>query len=278
MGQLRITKEGSTMQNKRFFAFGCSYTGYRWPTWADIIGVNFELYRNYGRGGASNLYILQKFLQANDLYKFNKNDVIFVMFTGFGRFTYYQNNDIHTHGEIRSWYESTKDPSVGKFLDSGIWTDDLGATNSYIAAKTIKNLLENIGCKYRLHLSIDNSHYIKHPSRFFQMDIALELAEEFYNTLDEKLSFEEWVKINYTEDDSYKFTDNNTENRVFDNHPTIEQAANYVKQYFPEYYTSVSKEFVDDEIKQIDFTDYDGQGGRYDTRKYIKWGRDKVQQ
>ena len=30
----------------RFFAFGCSYTNWPHPTWADFIGINFEEYYN----------------------------------------------------------------------------------------------------------------------------------------------------------------------------------------------------------------------------------------
>ena len=44
---------------KRVFAFGCSFTCYRWPTWADLIGKQCEgaEFRNYGKSGAGNLFI-----------------------------------------------------------------------------------------------------------------------------------------------------------------------------------------------------------------------------
>ena len=32
---------------KRFFAFGCSYTEYFWPTWPDIIGQEIPYYENW---------------------------------------------------------------------------------------------------------------------------------------------------------------------------------------------------------------------------------------
>jgi hypothetical protein len=265
-------KEGNMTQNKRCFAFGCSYTKYRWPTWADVIGENFHFYKNYGRGGASNLYILQKFIQANDLYKFTKDDVILVMLTGFGRFTYYENNALHTHGEIRSWYHSTQNPSMGKFLDSGIWTEDLGATNSYIAAKTIKELLTHIGCEYKIHLAIDNSHFIKHPSRFLQTEIALHFAEKFYSVLDITWSMDEWMKQRYNDDDYYKFDD-----EPHDHHPTIDMAENYVMEYFPKYYTETSKQFINTEKNQIIWASHSKQGHVYSERQLERWGKDEVQ-
>jgi hypothetical protein len=32
--------------NKRLYTFGCSFTKYKWPTWADFIGNQFEIYEN----------------------------------------------------------------------------------------------------------------------------------------------------------------------------------------------------------------------------------------
>lgn len=44
---------------KRFFAFGCSYTSYHWPTWADYVGMSpeFDEAYNFGMaGGASRFH------------------------------------------------------------------------------------------------------------------------------------------------------------------------------------------------------------------------------
>lgn len=72
---------------KRFFVFGCSFTGYKWPTWADILynqATNLEYY-NYGVGGAGNLQIMAKLSHANQKFKFNHDDLVAVMFTSFNR-------------------------------------------------------------------------------------------------------------------------------------------------------------------------------------------------
>ena len=56
---------------KRFFAFGCSYTSYSYATWADLIGIHFKEYYNYGRAGCSNAYIMNRVVEANEMYQFN---------------------------------------------------------------------------------------------------------------------------------------------------------------------------------------------------------------
>lgn len=263
-------KEENMTQNKRFFAFGCSYTDYVWPTWADIIGVNFDVYENYGRGGASNLYILQKFLEANDTYKFNENDFIVVMFTGFGRFSYFKNGKMQTDGEIRSYFYNTQkmgtpDESIGKFIDGGVWSEDLGVTNSFISANTIKNLLTYINCSYELHLSIDNTHFIKEPHRFFLAEESLYFAERFYDVLDVKTSVDEFLKSTYSNDDYYVFGDNGR-----DGHPTIQMHADYAKKYFPQYYTHLSDNFVNEEKEKMIFTKWTNQRSEYDDRKRFR--------
>ena len=70
---------------KRFFGFGCSFTGYNWPTWADIIGQEIPEYYNYGVSGAGNFYIFHCVLSADQLYHFTPDDLIMVKWTNVHR-------------------------------------------------------------------------------------------------------------------------------------------------------------------------------------------------
>lgn len=71
--------------SKRFFAFGCSYTRYFYPTWANIVGSNFDEFYNYGQAGAGNRYIFNAVIEANIIHKFTKDDVIFIQWSGVER-------------------------------------------------------------------------------------------------------------------------------------------------------------------------------------------------
>ena len=77
---------------KRFFAFGCSYTSYFYPTWADFIGSNFDEYYNYGQAGSGNRYIFNSIIEANIIHKFTKDDVIFIQWSGVERTDKHINN------------------------------------------------------------------------------------------------------------------------------------------------------------------------------------------
>jgi hypothetical protein len=79
-------------QYKRFFAFGCSFTHYKWLTWADIIGNDIEYYENWGMGGAGNHYIFNSVIEADARYNFNKDDLVIIFWSTKEREDRYLNN------------------------------------------------------------------------------------------------------------------------------------------------------------------------------------------
>lgn len=72
-----------TGRYKRLFVFGCSFTRYYWPTWADIMAKSMpqaEFY-NFGISGIGNLAITSRISEANRRFKFNRDDLIMVMWS-----------------------------------------------------------------------------------------------------------------------------------------------------------------------------------------------------
>ena len=44
---------------KRLFTFGCSFTDYRWATWANILAYELDCeFHNFGKSGAGNQFQL----------------------------------------------------------------------------------------------------------------------------------------------------------------------------------------------------------------------------
>lgn len=67
----------------RMFAFGCSFTNYIYPTYADVLAqecTNAEYY-NLGKTGAGNSLIAYKLAEANQRFQFNSNDLVVIMWT-----------------------------------------------------------------------------------------------------------------------------------------------------------------------------------------------------
>ena len=122
---------------KRFFAFGCSYTNYVWPTWADIIGQDIPIYLNWGNPGAGNHFIFNSIVEADARYNFNKDDLVIVMWTYKEREDRY-NNSMWMHDTTRTQEKTYGAQWFKKFGDDlrGFLIRDLG----YIAGiqETIK--------------------------------------------------------------------------------------------------------------------------------------------
>jgi hypothetical protein len=87
---------------KRFFAFGCSFTSYNWPTWADVLASemhNVEFY-NFGHCGGGNSMISNRIAEANCRYKFTDTDLIIPMWTTFCREDRYVNGHWMSTGNM----------------------------------------------------------------------------------------------------------------------------------------------------------------------------------
>ena len=87
---------------KRVFAFGCSYTFYKYPTWADILASEMPnaAFYNFGMAGGGNLMISNRVAQANCKFKFCETDLVMIMFSTAYREDRYLNDTWTTGGNI----------------------------------------------------------------------------------------------------------------------------------------------------------------------------------
>lgn len=83
----------------RLFTFGCSFTHWSWPTWADILGREFEQYENWGQRGGGNVFIFHSLIECYKKNKLNKNDTVVVMWSSYFRKDQYRDGSWYTIGE-----------------------------------------------------------------------------------------------------------------------------------------------------------------------------------
>jgi len=91
---MKPTREG------RLFTFGCSLTQYKWPTWADILGREFNFFENWGLCGGGNLYIFNSVVECLLKNNLNENDTVLIMWTNVEREDGYKNYLWHQLGHI----------------------------------------------------------------------------------------------------------------------------------------------------------------------------------
>lgn len=147
----------------RFFSFGCSFTQYHWPTWADVIGMHFDYdnFYNYGRCGAGNYFIAHSVLEADLIHKFTEKDLLMIMFTGCVRRDQLvqKNESMHwqTPGNVyyNAWYDK-------QFLKK-YWSDAHGFLRDITIIKLLINYLQNHNYSFHLMSMVPLADLLEHP-------------------------------------------------------------------------------------------------------------------
>jgi hypothetical protein len=141
---------------KRLFTFGCSFTKYVWPTWADFLGLEFDHAENWGVHGIGNVAIANRVAECHSKNKFTKDDTIVIQWSSHIRHDYHTFRKAPKGRNAMSW--KTKG-SMFNYLNKDLYDTDwimkffdersyiMYSLNSMVLVKT---LLENSGCTYRM--------------------------------------------------------------------------------------------------------------------------------
>ena len=70
----------------RLFTFGCSFTWWPWPTWADIIGYDLQIpHYNWGLSGLGNVGIHSRMIECDLRNNITKDDLVLVVWSSWTR-------------------------------------------------------------------------------------------------------------------------------------------------------------------------------------------------
>lgn len=137
---------------KRLFTFGCSYTSYAWPTWADLISMDFEFSRNWGLSGIGNRAIAERVAEANVRYQFTEDDTIIVQWS-----SHLRNDWFHMHSlpeRVSHWKTCG---SIFNYINEKLygkkWIDTFFFEPAYFMhtlnhISLTQGLLKSTGCKW----------------------------------------------------------------------------------------------------------------------------------
>ena len=203
---------------KRFFAFGCSFTRWAWPTWADIIGISYpEQFYNYGQPGAGNMYIFNAIMEADQMHHFTKDDLIIVQWTSVSREDRYADNEWQAKGTIVN-----HDPQfVRNYFDfKGFLIRDLAAI------KAVYHFLNGIGCEHHFLsmiplASVDEYEVKNDPA----ITSVLDMYADIISTL--KISYRELIGLHRP----YVFNNGRV---LLDAHPTPKEHLTYLNEVLPQ--------------------------------------------
>ena len=140
----------------RLFTFGCSFTQYLWPTWADILGSRFDHHQNWAECGAGNQFIVNSLVECHHKNQISDSDTVGIMWTNVSRLDTYKNRRWHTPGNIYTQPYYSKDIVDFLFDTRGYYIRDLASI--YLAHQ----LLEKIGCRYYMFSMVDMRNHLQY--------------------------------------------------------------------------------------------------------------------
>lgn len=74
---------------RRLFTFGCSFTGYFYPTWADLLSADYDSFENWGLIGTGTRAALERLSECHARHHFTSDDTVIVQWSLHNRHDYW---------------------------------------------------------------------------------------------------------------------------------------------------------------------------------------------
>ena len=138
----------------RLYVLGCSFSNYAWPTWADMLGLEFDEYENWAFPGLGNRAIAERVAEIHAKNKLTKDDTVVIQWTSHLRHDWHATDT--RHQDNAGWKTSG---SLFNYINQEIfdekWIKTFWSETSYIM-HTFNNILltqeflNGIGCNWRM--------------------------------------------------------------------------------------------------------------------------------
>ena len=226
---------------KRLFTFGCSFTNYCWPTWADAIGTSFfDEYYNYGRPGACGRYMSEHLVRAHHIHDINKNDVVMMMWSTFDRETrYLPNNQYSKRYNVLGdgWF--AEGSVAGQYDKSYLnYVDAIDLIHKHLMFVDLcHSFLQNIGCEYHMLSMIDINEHIDYCNQCLHENYQeLKMCDVDLDMVMNYPALQNFIPSVYSLHPYWEY-DNFIGNFDFriDSHPLPDEHIHFLQQAFPEY-------------------------------------------
>ena len=231
---------------KRLFVLGCSFSNYAWPTWADILGQEFDIFENWAFPGLGNRAIAERVAEIHANNHLTKDDTVIIQWTSHLRHDWHATD--HRHQENAGWKTSG---SLFNYINAEIfdekWIKTFWSENSYMMHTynnilLTQNFLNGVGCNWRMtsmgYINKMNSDYptTSHGEKTNEIDAMVDIPTlSIYKKIFDDKS--KWIKPIGTfawnhKTKPYKFK-SMQDKAVFsiDRHPTTYQHSEWLKTY-----------------------------------------------
>jgi hypothetical protein len=146
---------------KNLFTFGCSHTNHNYPTWANILGEQFENHYNFGKGGSGvfySFYQMISVIQNKEDWNITEDDYFVWLVTEENRQDFIMHHKDAEHWDTDSWYNNSRNWWTENY--DKIMSPVDGLSKAYTYIYTIKELLEANNIKYKIILALSEDAFL----------------------------------------------------------------------------------------------------------------------
>jgi hypothetical protein len=201
------------MEYKRAFLFGCSYTSFSYPTWANIMQKDLDIpVYNWGWSGTGNVAIQHRMVQCDLLNKFTEHDLIIPLWSSWTREDRYEEEGWFNVGSVLNQLpESKYDETFVR--NHWRWENDVVKNSTaIITANKMFPIWKNFSVAPNQR---EDQWHTSNRLPFFHFDDDDELSKFYSKHLPDMQMFEHTVDNPLVDDD----------------HPTIVQHLQFVKEH-----------------------------------------------
>lgn len=251
---------------KRIFTFGCSFTNFFWPTWANIVSkeIDHAEFYNFGKSGLGNLGISAKISEAHYRFNFSESDLVMIMWSTFLR------EDRWVTG---SWF------GAGNVFSTGMYDEYFREHYADVCGYLIrdgalinmcKHFLEKLPCKVIMMPSVPFDYidsYVRYDSETYEK--IIKLYQPLFDSMPKSLFDHLRIGTGWPLTHSYYWSEMNGLHH--DNHPSPNHALDYLRTYVmnfsdktTEYAELSTKKLLSLTTKEQIVNEFE-----YDTKEYL---------
>jgi len=149
------------MLPRRLFAFGCSFTNYLWPTWADILGKDYFLFHNWAWPGLGNRAIAERVAEAHAKFKIEPSDLVVVQWTSHLRHDWLhfrRPKTDYSHWRTKgSIFTEQNQKFYSKEWMETFWDERAYYVHTLNNILLVQGFLDGIGCEWYMTSMTDHS-------------------------------------------------------------------------------------------------------------------------
>lgn len=125
----------------KLITFGCSFTKYMYPTWADILALEYDEFDNWGHLGGGNHLIMYSLSECVSRGELTQSDRVIIMWTSVGREDRFIKGEWANEGSV--YHSSYTKKMIREFTDPNGYL-----LTNFSVIHAVKLMLDAIGCKY----------------------------------------------------------------------------------------------------------------------------------